>query len=607
MSNKELETLCSQLHKDNTTLVKTIAVLEQKVSDLDNKKELSNQPLPALYVQLDSTKKTLSNLEKQKHDLETQNMELVLRLEKSESSRDLEHEVHDPVPHTRVTELENEKLILAEKLVKKDEDLLELQRKFNEQAKQLNTLEAGIDGVETRFDLQISKHINRMNQQLELLFQKAARFEVNEREAQQDVSKLRQDVSGALKSVPEGLRKMKGSLKSMMSKNDQEREEMEELLETKTRNLKEAKKQIMLLSENICTQNSEINELRSYVDDLETKIARLKTERLVPHNPVTFINTSPAAREIDTLKARISKLQSDLVEQRTLNETLLHKSELSRDSVIEVRGLKEHENLEQQMLLKENSELRAELVDVSSRLVNMEAENDSMRFVAENQDDLLGRCLNLEEELQASRIINKDLEENLSRKKKRMEKLQSKKALQKMEDIDSRGFWTRRLPLDNVSNQVDALVQADIRYEYLEEVLGSLRLERDALLQDKVSLNKTMHSLIKENKDLSKNLRRYKDSLANTEVDLERANIKIKKQQAEVQVYSLAHRHTKERGSYGADINEEIVHKLISSQISLAEMDEKMIKLRRELHKAVAKSMFLMTRVNDLQKQRQQT
>jgi len=141
--------------------------------------------------------------------------------------------------------------------------------------------------------------------------------------------------------------------------------------------------------------------------------------------------------EIDTLKAKVSKLEAELGEQTTLNEALLHKQEAHRDDRLEIRGLREHESLEQ--LLKENTELRNELVEVSSKLVSIEDENDSMRCfefkhglltlyrcVAENQDDLLGRCLNLEEELQALRTINKDLEGNLSRKKKRMEKLQSK-------------------------------------------------------------------------------------------------------------------------------------------------------------------------------------
>lgn len=75
-----------------------------------------------------------------------------------------------------------------------------------------------------------------------------------------------------------------------------------------------------------------------------------------------------------------------------------------------------------------------------------------------------------------------------------------------------------------------------------------------------MSLNKTMHSLIKENKDLSKSLNKYRDSVPKTEEKLEKAHSNIRKLQAEVQVYSLAHRHSGKGGSLGSDFDEEIVN-----------------------------------------------
>lgn len=123
--------------------------------------------------------------------------------------------------------------------------------------------------------------------------------------------------------------------------------------------------------------NSEIEELQSYINELESKVARLKTERLVPQNPIALTNASTAVMEIETLKAKVSKLEAELEEQTTLNEALLHKQDADRDDRLEVRGLREHESLEQ--LLKENTELRNELVEVSSKLVSIEDENDSMR------------------------------------------------------------------------------------------------------------------------------------------------------------------------------------------------------------------------------------
>lgn len=272
----DLQSRCSKLEKENVLLSQQVVELEEKVAELKKAKELSSQPLPAMLVQLNSTKKELSDLEKQFHELESENLELALRLEKSHSETHTEISqlnaeppvlrksssvqsrkqpsgkeprisaspsfnkvpskssmTQDPMIVSRVAELESQKLILAEKLVKKDEQLQELQIKFNSQSKQLGALEAGIDGVETRFELQISKHISTSNQKLEALFQRAAEFETTELELQQTIFKFRQDIDGASKSVPESMDRMKGSLKNLVNKNNQEKEKMEELLEIK--------------------------------------------------------------------------------------------------------------------------------------------------------------------------------------------------------------------------------------------------------------------------------------------------------------------------------------------------------------------------------------
>lgn len=69
-----------------------------------------------------------------------------------------------------------------------------------------------------------------------------------------------------------------------------------------------------------------------------------------------------------------------------------------------------------------------------------------------------------------------------------------------------------------------------------------------------------MHSLIKENKDLSKALNRYKSSTPRMEEKLEKSNSKIMKLQAQVQVYALAHRHPTKGAFQESHLNEEILN-----------------------------------------------
>lgn len=194
-----------------------------------------------------------------------------------------------------------------------------------------------------------------------------------------------------------------------------------------------------MFSDKISDLDCEIREARNYTTELEKKIAEMKAERLIPVDSITISNAS-AAMEINSLKEKNLQLESALEGQRALNETLLREKEVNE--IVEVAETTDYESVEQ--LMKENTELRNELFDVSSKLVSVEEENDSMRYfkthivhfletcfrsAADNHDDLLGRCLSLEEELEALKTMNKDLEEHLSRKKKRSEKLQGEKIL----------------------------------------------------------------------------------------------------------------------------------------------------------------------------------
>ena len=84
--------------------------------------------------------------------------------------------------------------------------------------------------------------------------------------------------------------------------------------------------------------------------------------------------------------------------------------------------------------------------------------------------------------------------------------------------------------------------------------------------------------------------------------ELATAKAEIMKLQARLKVETLARQHSS-KSHLSAELDEDIMSKLVSSQISLAEMDERMIKLRKELHKSVARNLYLTTKITRLEKQ----
>lgn len=125
-------------------MIERVKELEVQVKDLEHERQLPRQPLPSVYVQLNSTRKAL-------------------------------------------TQIENEKLLLNERLLKKEQELQKIQ---HEQIQRMSNLEASIHGVETHFEIQISKHISKTNEQLQTLFQKASQMETTQEELETKVRKL---------------------------------------------------------------------------------------------------------------------------------------------------------------------------------------------------------------------------------------------------------------------------------------------------------------------------------------------------------------------------------------------------------------------------------
>lgn len=113
-----------------------------------------------------------------------------------------------------------------------------------------------------------------------------------------------------------------------------------------------------------------------------------------------------------------------------------------------------------------------------------------------------------------------------------------------------------------------------------------------------------MHSLVKENKLATRALNKLKNEAPVMNEALEEARAEITKLKARLKVESFARQHSG-KSHTSSEAEDDIMSKLVASQIALAEMDERMIKLRKELHRSVARNMYWATKINRLEKQLQ--
>lgn len=479
LQNKELACRMEELGVENETLRCKIRELEEEVSKL--RSQTGNTPLPTLYVQLNTLRKEIAELEKRNQDLETENAELNIRLDKkgtetvcSEAeSKPVRDSVRIPKPFKptsfsrsasepvdsvltpklkkqcsmRSESFEAAKLDFAEKLVKKEEMIQKLRKERDDCVNQVNELSAGIDGLETRFDLQLSTYQTEVMQKFENLIKSFKSIREREEEVDRTVGWFQNELSRMQKTFPDEIQRLSQSCQTLREEKDQEKEELEELLQHRTRNLEEAKKQIVSLSDEIKHQTEFVNELENTIDGLESKIASMKTQRLVSDG----MHTVTSFKETDNLRERVVQLEEELAELRMTNETLLKEKDEAQEALFSPTQAKEAKGIED--LNKENEELRNELLEVSEKLVAMEEQNDSLKEEIENQSDFFGQCLNLEEELEAQRRMNRGLEEQLNRRKKRIASLQAELGHLKQQLVDMEsGFGSRKRSKETVSN-----------------------------------------------------------------------------------------------------------------------------------------------------------
>lgn len=625
--NRELECVVHDLKRENEMLRMKVSDLEEEVSRLKSASE--SIPLPALYVQLNSVRKQVSDLEKINQDLESENTELVLKLERRDlgeiytetqescESGKIPLRRRSPMPRAssspvcqsvpskltkqqtlQTEEWEAAKMDFAEKLGHKEEMIQMLKEQLQASANGLDGLGDGIDALEKRIENQMTLYHSDVSQKFEELLNASTEIQTSESVIEKRATAMQFQISNMIKTYAAEIEQLNRQFQSLQDDKSQELEELELMLENKTQTLEETRNQMESMSDETKRQQEKITELENTIEELEFKISSMKTQRLVPDG----LQGAAQSLELDAMRERISQLESSLSEEQKKNEALQKTRADSEETSFSVEDAQQAREMEE--MVKENKELKKELLEVSEKLVDMEEQNTSLKDELENHSDFFGQCLSLEEELQANKRINRGLVDHLNRRKKRNENLQKELDIIRQQIGELEGSRGRKRTKEHkavMSNLMEEMIQHEKRYEELDKILSGVQAERDGLLQEKASLNKMMHSLIKENKVATQALEKLRSEKPAAQERLEDTRKEVTRLKAQLKVESLARRQAGKSDS--SSVEDDIMSKLVTAQISIAEMDERMMKLRKELHKSVARNMYLVSKSSRMEKQ----
>lgn len=626
--NRELECVVHDLKRENEMLRMKISDLEAAATKLKAASE--SIPLPALYVQLNSVRKQVSDLEKINQDLESENTELALKLEK----RDLGELYTDsqelcepgkiplsrrrsPMPRassspvcqnvpTKLTkqqtlqteEWEAAKMDFAEKLGHKEEMIQMLKEQLQASANGLDGLGDGIDALEKRIENQLTLYHSDVSQKFEDLLKASTEIQTSESVIEKRATAMQFQISNMIKTYAAEIEQLNTQCQRLQDDKSQELEELELMLDNKAQTLEETRNQMESMSAEATRQQEKMTELENTIEELEFKISSMKTQRLVPDG----LQAAAQSLELEAMRERISHLEFSLSEEQNKNEALQKTRANSEETSFSVEDAQQAREMEEMM--KENRELKKELLEVSEKLVDMEEQNTSLKDELENHSDFFGQCLSLEEELQANKRINRGLVDHLNRRKKRNENLQKELDIIRQQIGELEGSRGRKRTKEHkavMSNLMEEMIMHEKRYEELDKILSGVQAERDGLLQEKASLNKMMHSLIKENKVATQALEKLRSEKPAAQERLEDTRKEVTRLQAQLKVEAIARRQAGRSDS--STIEDDIMNKLVNAQISIAEMDERMMKLRKELHKSVARNMYLVSKSSRMEKQ----
>ena len=138
----------------------------------------------------------------------------------------------------------------------------------------------------------------------------------------------------------------------------------------------EAEKHVTELKGEVDRHKLQNNSMRSDIRQMEEKIAFLNSRLADLTVEGVAASDAEALTEIQTLNNRIASLESGLAEYESKNRSLIEELDDTRAKLDESEGQREMDMIE-----KENRELRQELSDVSEKLVDLEQENNSLRYI----------------------------------------------------------------------------------------------------------------------------------------------------------------------------------------------------------------------------------
>lgn len=495
-------------------------------------------------------------------------------------------------------EVEAQKLALAEKLVQKEEMIAKLEKQLSYSKTQLRQLEAGIDGVETRFDREIEMFKREVVGKYQAVFQRGQELLSSTERNEQGMDHLRKEIQKVLATIQQDMRTLEVTIQKKeqhQARLEDEKRCVQQNLEKKKRECEEAEKYIGELREEIEDWKVKNAELREEIQDLKQTREYLNL-RLADLNITGEETTNQdSLAEIQALKGRISSLEAGLAEYESKNRSLV--DELSN---VRSKLTQDTPNEDMDLLAKENAKLKQEISEVSDKLADMEKENSGLREESDQLSSALNMCSCLEEEVQSLKKMNQEMDGHLARKKKHIDELQGelKELKLKMHNHHTDLTFDSYTSQDTVSSQLDAVLQAEQRYGDLEKILSNVQAERDHLIEEKSAKNKMVSSLTKENKSLSATLKKHQKQAVQLTSKLDEAKTELAALQATIQAASGC---SSSLSKSNQEAEMEIMQELVRAKVSLAEMDEKLIKLRRDHHKALARNVMLAAKANRLE------
>lgn len=336
----------------------------------------------------------------------------------------------------KTDEFEAERLAFAEKLVQKEEVIAKLQKQVNFSTAQLRQLEAGIDGLETRFTREINIFKTESTKRYQSLFEQSLELISAETVSEKGLKDLKQELQKLNGAVRKEVRKLEQELDSSSSVNKTLEEKIKSLdsdLELKIQMLNEAEKHSTRLIHELQVKTSENEEQTQRIHHLEDLLAAVKGE--LAEFKSRDLEHRGHLEELGSLNERVSGLEAGLADYESRNQDLFRQLELAQRKL----AMHDADALEQlELLNKENTNLKYQTLDLQEKLAETEQELVALKqdynvwvFInlfdrkeADDQAQAVGQCVQLEEQIQSLQKANQELELHLTRRKKHIDELQ---------------------------------------------------------------------------------------------------------------------------------------------------------------------------------------